>query len=134
MNNLKIEFPRFKVESYEENGDTVREIHIGDRRFDVTEKPVVWYSVAGLSATTFFLVFAVLLSLIGKVFSFLDSAGVIDGVLTLAFHFFQLLVGLVFVMILLGVIKYVVTGSAEPFVSVDVDNLTETSSDTEDNS
>jgi hypothetical protein len=73
----------------------------------------------------YFTVLSALLYITAEIFVYLEKTGVIDGLIGVTTKFFQVVLILFFIFVVMGIVKYYVTGSPEPFVSVDISKSSE---------
>lgn len=117
----------FELSTTREN-ETVktRLLKFNGKEYDLTDKPALWYGASGVILTIFFTVVSGLLFIGAKAVAYLNSTGFVDNLVGIGIQIFQLVMLLFLSVIILGVVKYLITGNPEPFISIDIKNSSET--------
>jgi hypothetical protein len=117
----------FKLSSTKQNGKVKsRKLEYNGKEYDLTDEPILWYGASSIVLSMLSIVLSALLYITAEIFVYLEKTGVIDGLIGVTTKIFQVVLILFFIFVVMGVVKYYVTGSPEPFVSVDISKSSET--------
>lgn len=121
---------KLKLSSTKQNGEVKsRTFEYNGEEYDLTDEPILWYGLWAAALSILSILVSATLSVMARIFVYLKTTGAIDGLVSLTIQVFQIIMLLFTVFVILGIIKYYVTGSPEPFVTVEIDKSSEVESE-----